>query len=125
MSAAAPPPSSSNAGPAGRRRAAYLPHRSRAQPPLAPPAFGLEDDVEAPRPAFRLVLPRDKRDRLARRTAALVQRRRCAAPECGAEGLPVVLVETEQEALLCPVHQLVRPDGAPIPGQPMLATAAW
>jgi hypothetical protein len=118
---------------AARRRAAYLPHRTSHAPPSAAPAalgspFGLDQDDGddcAPRPAFRLVLARDKRDRLAQRTAALAQRRRCTVPGCRADGLPVVLVETEHEALLCPVHQLVGADGAPIDGQPMLATAAW
>jgi hypothetical protein len=39
--------------------------------------------------------------------------------------MPVVLVESEAEAVLCPVHQLVLLDGTPVQGQPMLATAAW
>jgi len=112
------------------RRAAYLPHRRQAAATSSPtpPPISFDDagdEPSAPRPAFRLVLPRDKRDRLAERTAALAQRRRCGVAGCGADGLPVLLVETEQEALLCPVHQLVAPDGAPIAGQPMLATAAW
>ena len=75
--------------------------------------------------AFRLVLPRDKRDRLAERTAALSRRRHCHVAECKAEGMPVVLVDSELEALLCPVHLLVLLDGSPVDGQPMLATAAW
>jgi hypothetical protein len=39
--------------------------------------------------------------------------------------MPVLLVDDEQEAILCPVHQLVLPDGSPVRGEPMLATAAW
>jgi len=39
--------------------------------------------------------------------------------------MPVVLVDSELEAVLCPVHQLVLLDGSPVEGQPMLATAAW
>jgi hypothetical protein len=124
------PSTAGSAGFPAWRRAAYLPHRRQAAATATPtpPPISFDDDGDepsAPRPAFRLVLPRDKRDRLARRTAALAQRRRCGVPGCGADGLPVLLVETEQEALLCPVHQLVAPDGAPIAGQPMLATAAW
>ena len=76
-------------------------------------------------PLFRLVLPRDKRDRLARRVGALRPRRTCAASGCRAEGLAVVLVDAETEAVLCPMHQLVGLDGRPVEGQPMLATAAW
>jgi hypothetical protein len=83
------------------------------------------EDESFVRPPFRLVLPRAKRDRLMQRTAALASRRRCAVTDCRAEGMPVLLVETEQEAMLCPVHQLVRLDGTPIVGQPLLATAAW
>lgn len=74
---------------------------------------------------FRLVIPRDKRNRLVERTAALAQRRRCSVRGCASDCLPVVLVETEREALLCPVHQLVHLDGTAVAGQPMLATAAW
>jgi hypothetical protein len=74
---------------------------------------------------FRIVLPQDKRDRLARRTAALAPRRRCTVSGCLADSLPVVLVESEREALLCPVHQLVQLDGTVVNGQPMVATAAW
>jgi hypothetical protein len=74
---------------------------------------------------FRLVLPRDKRDRLAQRVAALPPRRRCAVAGCRADGLGVVLVESEREAVLCPHHQLVGLDGLPVQGQPMLATAGW
>jgi len=49
--------------------------------------------------------------------------RRCSVPGCGAESLAVILVESEQEAVLCPIHQLVQLDGRPIGGQPLLATA--
>jgi hypothetical protein len=76
-------------------------------------------------PTFRLVLPRDKRDRLAERTAALSRRRGCGVAGCQAEGMPVLLVDAELEAVLCPVHLLVLLDGSPVEGQPMLATAAW
>jgi hypothetical protein len=76
-------------------------------------------------PGFRLVLPRDKRDRLAERAAALSRLRRCGVVDCQAEGMPVLLVDSELEALLCPVHLLVLLDGSPVLGQPMLATAAW
>ena len=76
-------------------------------------------------PPFRLVLPRDKRDRLAERAAALTRRRGCSVGGCRAEGMPVLLVDSEMEAVLCPIHQLVRLDGSPVEGQPMLATAAW
>jgi hypothetical protein len=75
--------------------------------------------------SFRLVLPRDKRDRLAERTARLLLRRHCPLPRCRLEGLPVLLVESELEAILCPAHQLVLLDGTVVDGQPMLATAAW
>ncbi len=74
---------------------------------------------------FRLVLPRDKRDRLAERTAALRRRRGCSVHGCRLEGMPVLLVDSELEAILCPVHQLVQLDGSPVTGEPMLATAAW
>ena len=84
----------------------------------------LEDNWSAG-PAFRLVLPRHKRDRLAERTAALRHRRVCSVPRCRADGMPVLLVESEEEAVLCPVHQLVLLDGSPVRGEPMLATAAW
>ena len=76
-------------------------------------------------PPFRLVLPRDKRDRLADRVGALLRRRGCSVRGCLAEAMPVLLVEAEQEAILCPIHQLVLPDGSPVEGTPMLATAAW
>ena len=84
-----------------------------------------EMHASADSPLFRLVLPRDKRDRLVRRVGALRPRRMCAAPGCQAEGLSVVLVDAETEAVLCPCHQLVGLDGRPVDGQPMLATAAW
>jgi hypothetical protein len=86
--------------------------------------LSLEDDWSGG-PAFRLVLPRDKRDRLAARAAQLNPRRGCSVAACGAESLPVLLVDSELEALLCPVHQLVQLDGSAVIGQPMLATAAW
>jgi hypothetical protein len=73
----------------------------------------------------RLVLPRDKCDRLTELVTALAWRRACSVAGCGAEGMPVLLVESELEAILCPVHQLVLLDGARVAGQPMLATAAW
>jgi hypothetical protein len=79
----------------------------------------------------RLVLPRAKRDRLVERAAALAlqqqhQRlRTCSVAGCGAECLPVLLIEAEVEGVLCPVHQLVLLDGSPVEGQPMLATTAW
>jgi hypothetical protein len=84
-----------------------------------------EPAVGEPAPPFRLVLPREKRDRLVGLTAALAQRRPCAVGGCGAECLPVVLVDTEREALLCPRHQLVYLDGTAIEGEPLVATAAW
>jgi hypothetical protein len=87
-------------------------------------AVSLEDNWSGG-PPFRLVLPRDKRDRLAQRAAELRRRRGCAVPGCAAEGMPVLLVEAELEAVLCPVHHLVLLDGSPVRGQPMLATAAW
>ena len=74
---------------------------------------------------FRLVLPREKRDRLTALVAAQGVRRQCGVAGCCAEGMPVVLVESEAVAVLCPVHQLVCLDGSPVTGQPMLATAAW
>jgi len=42
-----------------------------------------------------------------------------------AESLPVLLVEAEQEGMLCPRHQLVLLDGSAVEGEPMLATAVW
>ena len=76
-------------------------------------------------PLFHLVLPREKRDRLARRLGALQPSRACSAPGCEAEGLSVVLVDAETEAVLCPFHQLVGLDGRPVEGEPMIATAGW
>jgi len=104
-----------------RRRSAPLP-RATSHPPAAAP---LLEDTWSGGPSFRLVLPRDKRDRLAELAAGLSRRRRCSVAGCQAEGLPVLLVDSEQEAVLCPVHQLVRLDGSPVAGEPMLATAAW
>ena len=92
--------------------------------PAPPPVLGLEDNWSAGAP-FRLVLPRDKRDRLANHAALLRRRRGCSVPGCGADCMPVLLVEAEQEAVLCPVHQLVLLDGSAVQGQPMLATAVW
>ena len=87
-------------------------------------AVSLEDNWSGV-PPFRLVLPRDKRDRLVERTASLRRRRGCSVIGCAAEGMPVLLVDAELEAILCPIHQLVLPDGSPVLGEPMLATAAW
>ena len=87
-------------------------------------AVSLEDNWSSGRP-FRLVLPRAKRDRLTNLVANLGVRKRCTIAGCTYEVMPVVLVETEMEALLCPIHQLVLLDGSPVQGQPMLATAAW
>jgi hypothetical protein len=81
--------------------------------------------VDTEEPGFRLVLPQNKRDRLRSRIASLVPRRACSAPGCGAPGLAVVLVEPEQEAVLCPRHKLVDLDGTPLAGEPMLAMASW
>jgi hypothetical protein len=83
------------------------------------------DDNWSVGPPFRLVLPRHKRDRLAACAARLSRRIVCSVRGCGAEGLPVLLVEAEVEAVLCPVHQLVRLDGSTVEGEPMLATAVW
>ncbi len=88
------------------------------------PVLGLESNWSAGAP-FRLVLPRDKRDRLASHAALLRRRCGCSVAGCGAECLPVLLVEAEQEAVLCPVHQLVLLDGSVVCGEPMLATAVW
>jgi hypothetical protein len=74
---------------------------------------------------LHLVLPRDKRDRLTRRARAMRPHRRCAARGCSVEGLAVVLVETEAEAVLCPSHQLVDLNGRPVEGEPVAVTAAW
>ena len=102
------------------RRPAYLPHVGR------PPARSLSlEDNWAGGPLIRLVLPRDKRDRVTELVAGLAWRRVCSVADCGAEGMPVLLVESEVEAMLCPVHQLVRLDGSQVDGEPMLATAAW
>jgi hypothetical protein len=87
-------------------------------------ATSLEDNWSGA-PSFRLVLPRDKRDRLALHAAMLRRRRGCAVQGCACDCMPVLLVESEQEAVLCPVHQLVRPDGSRVEGEPMLATAVW
>jgi hypothetical protein len=76
-------------------------------------------------PAFRLVLPRAKRERLAQRVGALGPQRSCPVSGCGHTGLAVVLVESEAEAVLCPCHALVDLAGAPVAGQPTLVTAAW
>jgi hypothetical protein len=86
-------------------------------------SFSLEDNWSAP--TFRLVVPREKRDRLVVRTAALRRLRGCSVKQCRSDGMPVVLVDSEVEAILCPIHQLVLLDGSPVEGQPMLATAAW
>ena len=83
----------------------------------------MEDHFESP--PFRLVLSRDKRDRLTAHLAALNQWCACGVAGCRAEGLPVVLVEDEQEAVLCPVHQLVLPDGSAVTGEPLLAISPW
>jgi hypothetical protein len=74
---------------------------------------------------IRLVLPLDKRNRVTERVMALAWRRTCSVGGCGAEGMPVLLVEAELEAILCPVHELVLLDGARVTGEPTLATAAW
>ena len=86
--------------------------------------FSLEDDWSAG-PSFRLVIPRAKRDRLAARAAQLHYRRACSVVGCAAESMPVLLVDSELEAVLCPVHLLVLADGSPVDGEPMLATAGW
>jgi hypothetical protein len=103
------------------RRPAYLPHM-KSPSLVAPPSL---EDTWSGGPSFRLVLPRDKRDRLAERAAGLTRRRTCSVADCQAEGMPVLLVDAELEAILCPVHQLVLLDGSPVEGEPMLATAAW
>lgn len=117
----APTPTSVASGPA--RRPAYLPHAGqlgRSQP--VPPTL---EDTWSGGLSFRLVLPRDKRDRLAERAAGMSRRRACSVVGCEAEGMPVLLVDSELEAVVCPVHQLVLLDGSPVAGEPMLATAAW
>ncbi|MBV9328322.1 MAG: hypothetical protein JO352_31790 [Chloroflexi bacterium] len=90
---------------------------------LAVKRASLEDEWFSP--SFRLVLPRDKRDRLNAHLAAVGQRRTCTVPGCGGEGLPVVLIEAEQEAMLCGVHRLVLLDGSPVEGEPLLAMSMW
>ncbi len=84
-------------------------------------------DAPAPEPLapFRLVVPSAKRDRLARKLASLGPRRPCGVLTCGAEGLAVVVVDSEIEAVLCPRHALVDFGGQPIPGQPIVVTSAW
>ena len=84
----------------------------------------LEDNWSCDRP-FRLVLPQAKRSRLTALVARLNMRRMCVVSGCSSESMPVVLVDAEVEALLCPTHQLVLLDGSPVQGQPLLATAAW
>lgn len=93
---------------------------SRAAPPVR-----LEEDWAEPPIHFRLVVPRAKRDRLDRRAQALAQHPRCSVAGCTAEGLAVLLIETELEALLCPFHQLVHLDGTPVEGEPLLAVSGW
>jgi hypothetical protein len=89
-------------------------------------AGGSFEEVQAgASPLFHLVLPRDKRDRLARRLHGLQPSRSCAARGCTAEGLCVVLVDAEKEAVLCPFHQLVGLDGRPVEGEPMVVAAGW
>ena len=105
---------------AAAQRPTHLPRVSHS-PPAQP---SLEDTWSSGRP-FRLVLPRDKRDRLAERASGMTRRCPCSVAGCSAEGMPVLLVDAELEAVLCPVHQLVLLDGSPVEGQPMLATAAW
>ena len=84
----------------------------------------LEDGWAAGAP-FRLVLARDKLDRLAERAAGLQTFRTCNHAGCDADGLPVLLIDSEQEAVLCPVHQLVLADGSRVSGEPMLAAPNW
>jgi|SRR3954454_18924637 len=86
----------------------------------APPVRLEEDWAEQPL-RFRLVLPRAKRNRLSRRAEAMAPRRVCAVANCGAESLAVLLIDSEAEALLCPFHQLLYPDGTPVEGEPLLA----
>ena len=74
---------------------------------------------------FRLVLPRDKQLRLAQRVSRLAERLGCRVPGCAQEGLAVVLVDSEADAVLCPRHELVGLDGQRVEGRPMFATAAW
>jgi len=81
--------------------------------------------VDEATPMLRLVLPQDKRDRLARRMGSIAARRRCPVWGCSFQALAVVLIDSEAEAALCPRHQLVHLDGRPVEGQPMFATASW
>ncbi|GAC1324154.1 MAG: hypothetical protein NVSMB2_22160 [Chloroflexota bacterium] len=71
------------------------------------------------------MLSRDKRDRLAERAAGLQTFRTCNHGGCHADGLPVLLIDSEQEAVLCPVHQVVLGDGTPVTGEPTLAAPIW
>jgi hypothetical protein len=103
------------------RRPAYIAHPGHRSPAVP---VSLEDDWSSG-PSFRLVIPRAKRDRLAERAAQLHYRRVCSVTDCAAESLPVLLVDAELEAVLCPVHLLVLTDGSPVDGEPMLATAGW
>ena len=89
-----------------------------------PARFSLEDDWSGGA-SFRLVIPRAKRDRLAQQAAQLHYRRACTVAGCGAESMPVLLVDSELEAILCPVHLLVLLDGSPVDGEPMLVSAVW
>jgi hypothetical protein len=88
--------------------------------------LSLEDGwAGGPGSMFRLVLPRDKRDRLIERAPALARLRPCSVADCSSDCLPVLLIDAEVEGVLCPVHQLVLLDGSPVEGQPMLAMAIW
>jgi hypothetical protein len=87
-------------------------------------SISLEDGFAAG-PPLRLVLSRAKRERVAARAARFGGSRPCSVPTCEQQGLPVVLVEAELDAILCPRHELVLPDGSPVIGQPVLATSAW
>jgi hypothetical protein len=89
-----------------------------------PAAISLEDNWSGVAP-LRLVLPRDKRDRLTERMAMLRRPRPCSVATCGAEGMAVVLVDAELEAILCPIHQLVSLEGRAVEGEPALVMAAW
>jgi hypothetical protein len=93
-------------------------------PTTSQPRRSLEDNWTSG-PPFRLVLPRQKRDRLEAGLARLSRRRVCPVVGCQVEGLPVMLVEAEVEGVLCPRHQLVLLDGSLVEGEPMLATAVW
>jgi hypothetical protein len=95
-----------------------LPHTS------APP-IGLEADYAERPSAFRLVLPRAKRERLERQANHLPSQARCPIATCTAESLAVLVIESEEEARLCPYHELVRLDGTPLSGQPLLAVPNW